>query len=613
MDKYFLISVFLSGKDQFVTIFSDISAQKKVEEDLRREKDFRESIIQNSPAFFVAINAKGKMLMMNNTMLNALGYSLKEIIGKDYLSIFVPKEDRVKFSNISQKIVKNNVPILNESQIIAKNGQKLLVEWHGSPVLKSNGDVDYFIGVGIDVTERKQAEEKIIFSEERYRNLFENAPVAMLTFDLTGRVTTCNNAWLKLSGYTKDEMVGKHFSQLNAMPIKDIPKYSKRLFALLTGRNVSPFIGTYYSKNGGKLYFHNHVLTIKEKDRKVGFQVISVDIKNLKTTGETLRQSQQEFASLFKNSPEALVYVDNKGNILDINNRFSELFGYTLKEIKGKNINEGIIHPPTRIKEGKELDKIAFTKGYTNFETVRKRKDGSLFPVLISGSPVIVNGQLLGIIGTFIDITERKIAEDKLEKSFKKLQKTMDTTIDTMSKIIEAKDPYTFGHQRRVSQLAIRIAQELDLPKDKIEGIRITSLIHDVGKIGLPTEILSKPTKLNDLEYSLIKNHSQIGYDIIKSIDFSYPVAQIVLQHHERLNGSGYPAGLKRHEILLEAKIICVADVVEAMSSHRPYRPALGIDKALEEIFKNKNLLYDPEVVDACIRLFKEKDFEFEL
>jgi HD-GYP domain-containing protein (c-di-GMP phosphodiesterase class II) len=147
----------------------------------------------------------------------------------------------------------------------------------------------------------------------------------------------------------------------------------------------------------------------------------------------------------------------------------------------------------------------------------------------------------------------------------------------------------------------------MKLPKDKIEGIRIASLVHDIGKFSLPAEILNKPTKLSEIEYSLIKDHSQVGHDVLKSIEFSWPVAQIVLQHHERLNGSGYPQGLKGEDMLLEARIIGVADVVEAMSSHRTYRPALGIDKALEEISKNKGILYDPEVVDACIKLFKEK------
>ena len=177
--------------------------------------------------------------------------------------------------------------------------------------------------------------------------------------------------------------------------------------------------------------------------------------------------------------------------------------------------------------------------------------------------------------------------------------------------MIEAKDPYTAGHQQRVSQLAIAIAKELNLPPDKIEGIRIASLIHDIGKISIPTEILSKSTTLSDIEFSLIKYHSQIGYDILKSIDFAFPIAKIVLQHHEKLDGSGYPNNLKGDEILLKAKIICVADVVEAMSSHRPYRPALGIDAALEEISKNRGILYDPEVVDVCLKLFKKEGFKF--
>ena len=215
----------------------------------------------------------------------------------------------------------------------------------------------------------------------------------------------------------------------------------------------------------------------------------------------------------------------------------------------------------------------------------------------------IVEKDFVNIYG--LDISERKQAEEKLKKN-------MDATLDTISKIIEAKDPYTAGHQQRVSQLATAIAKELNLSQDKIEGIRIASLIHDIGKIGVPSEILSKPTKLTDIEYSLIRSHSQIGYNILDTIDFFYPIASIVLQHHEKLNGSGYPNNLKGDEIIFEAKIICVADVVEAMSSHRPYRPALGIDAALEEIIQNSGILYEPKVVDACLKLFKEKRFKLE-
>jgi len=332
-----------------------------------------------------------------------------------------------------------------------------------------------------------------------------------------------------------------------------------------------------------------------------------------KKAEEALLQSQQEFISIFRDNPEAIVYVDEKGTILDINSRFFELFGYTLEEIKGKNINSGIIHPTDKIEEGEDLDNKALLKGYINFETIRKKKDGILFPVHMSGSPVIVDGKPRGIIGMFTDITERKNTEKQLKESFNKLQKTMEDSISAISLVTEARDAYTAGHQRKVSMLAVALAEEMGFPEDRIEGIKIAALIHYVGKINLPAEILSKPGKLSKLEFNLIKNHPQIGHDILKKVDFLWPIAEIVLQHHEKINGSGYPVGLKGDEILLEAKIICVADVVEAMSSHRPYRPALGIDAALEEISQYKGILYDSQIVDTCLKLFKEKGYKFEL
>jgi putative nucleotidyltransferase with HDIG domain len=201
--------------------------------------------------------------------------------------------------------------------------------------------------------------------------------------------------------------------------------------------------------------------------------------------------------------------------------------------------------------------------------------------------------------------------EKELKHSYKKLQQIMEGIAYVITKVVEIRDPYSTGHQQRVSKLATAIAREMKLPQDKIEGVRFASLVHDIGKISLPAEILNKPTKLSEIEYSLIKDHSQTGYDILKSIEFPWPIAKIVLQHHERLNGSGYPQRLKGEDIILEARIIGVVDVVEAMSSHRPYRPALGIDAALEEITQNKGILYDPEVVDVCLKLFKKKEFKF--
>ncbi|MBN1413258.1 MAG: substrate-binding domain-containing protein [Spirochaetales bacterium] len=193
----------------------------------------------------------------------------------------------------------------------------------------------------------------------------------------------------------------------------------------------------------------------------------------------------------------------------------------------------------------------------------------------------------------------------------KKLRQTMGGIIYVMVQTIESRDPYTAGHQKQVADLARCIAQEMHLPAEKIEGIRIAASIHDIGKISIPAEILSKPSLLSEPEFNLIKTHAKSGFEILKNIDFLWPVAEIVYQHHEKINGSGYPRGLTGDKMLIEAKILAVADVVEAMSSHRPYRPALGVEKALNEIEKNKGILFDANVVDACVYLFREKGFQF--
>ena len=211
-----------------------------------------------------------------------------------------------------------------------------------------------------------------------------------------------------------------------------------------------------------------------------------------------------------------------------------------------------------------------------------------------------------------MEITGRKKVEEALKQSFEKLQRVFKQAIGTLASAVEKRDSYTTGHQQRVARLSWAIAKEISLPEEQIEGIHMAAIIHDVGKINVPAEILSKPSRLMETELALIKVHSQAGYEIVKEIEFPWPIAEVILQHHERIDGSGYPQGFSGKDILIEAKILAVADVVEAMSSNRPYRPALGIDKALKEISQNRGILYDPKVVDACLKLFREKRFTFE-
>ena len=209
------------------------------------------------------------------------------------------------------------------------------------------------------------------------------------------------------------------------------------------------------------------------------------------------------------------------------------------------------------------------------------------------------------------DIARRESAEAEVQSTLDKLRSAMGGVVQAMALTVERRDPYTAGHQRRVADLARGVAAEMALSTHQIDGIRMAGLIHDLGKICVPAEILSKPGQLTELEHTLIQDHPQVGYEILKEIEFPWPVAQIVLQHHERIDGSGYPAGLSGDDIIIEAKTLAVADVVEAMASHRPYRPTLGRDMAIEEISQNRGVLYDADVVDACLKLLQEKDFQF--
>ncbi len=237
------------------------------------------------------------------------------------------------------------------------------------------------------------------------------------------------------------------------------------------------------------------------------------------------------------------------------------------------------------------------------------RRDGVEIRVEVNAARATQRGKL-AIVGVAQDISEKKRAEEEIRNYIEQLRTTLNGTIEVVETISEMRDPYTAGHERRVAQIAVALAAELGLDEHQQEGLRVAGNLHDVGKIMIPAEILSKPSKLSPIEYALVQGHVQAGYEVLKKVVFPWPVAQVVLQHHERMDGSGYPQGLKGEAILFEARIMAVADVVEAMSSHRPYRPGLNIEAGLGEIERYRGAKYDPTVVDACLKLFRERGYK---
>ena len=330
-----------------------------------------------------------------------------------------------------------------------------------------------------------------------------------------------------------------------------------------------------------------------------GYQGIIRDITDRKRIETHLREQ----ALIFENIHDGIIMTDLEGNIVRWNPAAERMFGYYKDEVFKKTI--GVL--ATKVVQGTLRDdrwtgEIDFT-----------RKDGTVGICETTFIPLRDQGdEIIAMFGVCRDITERKQTEDRLQESYENLRETLIATVNILASTIEMKDPYTAGHQRRVTTLACAIAEEMGLSDDQFDGLRMAGLIHDLGKINVPAEILSKPGHINDIEFSIIRYHPQICHDILKTIELPWPVAQIVLHHHERMDGSGYPQGLKADDIMLEARILAVADVVEAMASHRPYRPALGIKQALEEITKNKGILYDPTVVDICKKLFTKNKFRFE-
>lgn len=471
----------------------------------------------------------------------------------------------------------------------------------------SKEEIGFLGKVALDISygiKSLRTEKELIKSEKRFRELIELLPEFIFETDFEGNITFINQNALENLKYTKDDLI-KGIKVISLITPEEIEKVEKNWEYMLKKGKSDLIEYTIKRKDGTTFPVIVNAMVIKDDNENViGTRGVGVDITERKKLQHKVDESEKLYRTIFENTGTATV-IENDKIILMVNSEFEKISGYKKKEVEGKlSFTKFVFKDDLKSLIGyhkkRRIDPDSVPSLYEARFIDRK---GNIKNVLITVSMIPRTDRS---VASLLDITYIKNIEKKLIKSQSRTENILDETIAMMGSITETKDPYTSGHQKRVADISVKIAKELGLKNDEIKYIETAAKIHDIGKINIPTSILSKPGKISDIEFEMIKTHPQIGHDIIKKIKFSGPVDKIVLQHHERLNGSGYPLSLKGDDILLEAKILGVADVIEAMSSHRPYRPVHKIEDVINEIKNNKVVLYDPKVVNACLRLFKK-------
>ena len=543
---------------------------------------------------------------VNNRMVNLLGYEYDEIMGRS-LSFFLFEEDLPDFQEKASRR-RQGIAERYERRIRRKDSTILWAHVSATPIMDKEGLFRGSFAMFTDITERKEAEKALLESEKKYRSIFENAVEGMFQSTPDGQLITANPAMARIFGYaTPEEMINQVHNI--GLQLYSNEKDRRTFQQLLKEHGIAGgFEAPFYRQDGTVLWGTLNVRAVKDSDDNVFYYEGTLeDITPRKEAEEELKKSEEKYRNIFENAVMGIYQVTPRGQYLSANPVLSRIHGYNSPEEMIESvadITQLYVDPSRRAELKRIINEQGFVKG---FEIIMRRKDGSLHWVSNTSRAVRdEHGTILYYEGTIEDITSRKSAEE----SVKQLKQTLLGTLHALSQSIEIREPGITGHHKRVSNLGSAIARAMGLADDMAESIRIAGLVHDIGNMSVPAEILSKPGRLSEMEYNFVKLHPRSGYDILKETGLPYPVAEIVLQHHERMNGSGYPQGLKGKEMLLEASILAVADVVEAMVSPRPYRPARGIDAALDEIRKNKGTLYDAQAVDACLMLFKTKKFQ---
>ncbi len=540
---------------------------------LKSEEKYR-SLAENMSDIVTEMNSQGIIVYISPSHQKIFGDSSQDMVGISAFDRVHPEDrDRVMVQYIEGVRTKTDREV--EYRFRHIDGHYVWLRSLGHSFYDAAGEYIGSIISSSDITEHKKADEALRQSEERYRTLVENASDIIFRTDNTGHFTFVNPAALRIIGYEEEVIIGMHYSALIHPDMRsEAIKFFGRQFVKGLNNTYSEY--PIITKDGHEVWFGQNTQLIVENGNVTGFQSMARDITERKQIEEALRKSEENFRLSLDSSPLGVRISTIEAETIYANRAILDIYGYdSIEELNKTPVKER--YTPQSYAEY-EIRKEKRKRGEfvpSEYEISIVRKNGEIRNIQVYRKEVIWNGAKQSQV-IYKDITERKRAEEKLKETLENLRKSIKTTIQVLGTASEARDPYTAGHQKRVANLARAIATEMGLPDDKIEGLRMAGSIHDIGKISIPSEILSKPTKLTNIEFSLIKEHSRIGYEMLKDVESPWPLAEIVYQHHERINGSGYPRNLKGNEILMEAQILAVADVVEAMASYRPYRASLG-------------------------------------
>ncbi len=589
-------------------ISRDITERKAMELSLKESEEKYRTLVERANDGILILQ-DGVVQYTNPRLGLSSGYATGEIQGKRFTQFIHPTEVPNVIDRYRRRLAGEDVPAIYETILLRKDGSKLPAEINAGVISFRGKPADLVIVR--DLTERKRAETALQKKERFLDSVYASIQDGISVLDRELRILSVNPAMEKWYPHAMPLTGKKCYEAYHGL--QEPCEFCPTRLTLETGRSAYEVVPR-RGKEGevvGWVELYSFPRVNSETKELEGVIEYVRDITERKWAEEKVLESELRHRTTLDSMGDAIHVVGRDLRLVLLNDRFKQWcreLGLET-ELVGRTIFEAFPFLPEKVRE--EYD-LVFQTGETLITEETSRVGEREIITETRKIPILQVGGVAQVVTVVHDITKRKRAEEELRKSVEKLRQALWETIQAIALIIETKDPYTAGHQRRSTQLAEAISRELGLPEEQREGIRMAGFIHDLGKIAVPSEILSKPSPLNEIERAIIQNHVRAGYEILKTVEFPWPVAQVVLQHHERMDGSGYPSGLTGEGILLEARILAVADVVEAMASYRPYRPARGIEEAFREIAQGRDRLYDPQVVDACLKLFSEKGFSFE-